>query len=267
MKKKNTSFKKNERIVPIRKSSDTPTKTVAEEIMRLNKYIAHCGICSRRQAVELVKNGKVTVNGKVIEEPWYEVQPKDRVALDGKLIRVEQQKLYLLMNKPKNVITTVKDERGRKTVMDLLDNDIQERVFPVGRLDRYTTGLLLFTNDGELAQKLSHPSHRVKKIYYVALNKPLKAEDFEHIREGLTLEDGFVKVDGIEYIDQAPLNEVGVEIHAGRNRIVRRIFEHFGYEVTRLDRTYYAGLTKKNLPRGFFRHLTEREVIMLKHFV
>lgn len=266
IKKKVTGFNKKERYQAIRKS-DTPKQETPAEDMRLNKFIAHCGICSRRQAVELVKNGRVSVNGDVIVEPWYEVKPKDRVSLDGKPIRVESQKLYILMNKPKNVITTAKDERGRKTVLDLLDDKIQERVFPVGRLDRTTVGLLLLTNDGELAQKLSHPSHRVKKFYHATLNKPLKEQDLEKIKAGLTLEDGFIKVDGIDYVAEAPPTEIGIEIHIGRNRIVRRIFEHLGYEVIRLDRTYYAGLTKKNLPRGFFRHLTEREVIMLKHFV
>ena len=234
--------------------------------MRLNKYVAHCGICSRRQAIEFVKAGEVTVNGAVIVEPGFEVQATDRVTFKGKAIKPEERKVYVLMNKPRDLITTVSDEKGRKTVMSLLKDKIKERIYPVGRLDRNTTGLLLLTNDGELAEKLAHPSHRVKKIYHVVLDRPLQKTDLDKIKTGLELEDGLVKVDGIDYVDGAGKNEVGIEIHIGRNRIVRRIFEHLNYEVQRLDRVFYAGLTKKDLPKGFWRHLTEREVIMLKHF-
>lgn len=235
--------------------------------MKLNKYIAHCGICSRRQAADLVKNGQIKVNGAVVLAPWYEVQPDDKISFQGKVITLEEQKVYLLMNKPKNYITTLKDERDRKTVIDLLDGKIQERVFPVGRLDKATTGLLLLTNDGDLAQKLAHPSFNVKKFYQVRLNKPIPETDLEKIRTGLHLEDGVAMVDGVDYINTGDQQEVGIEIHIGRNRIVRRIFSYLGYEVTRLDRTYYAGLTKKGLSRGWFRHLTDEEVRMLKHFV
>ena len=233
--------------------------------MRLNKFIAHAGICARRQAAELVKQGQVKVNGKVELSPAYLVQPGDKVAYKGKTLRLEEKKVYILMNKPKDVITTVSDEKGRKTVLDLLRDKVDERVFPVGRLDRMTTGLLLLTNDGDLAQRLSHPSFKVKKIYYVVLDKILPEPDLERIRKGLKLEDGLAKVDGIAYVGEKK-NEIGIELHIGRNRIIRRIFEHLGYQVVKLDRTYYAGLTKKDLPRGRFRHLTEKEIIMLKHF-
>ncbi len=233
--------------------------------MRLNKFVAHAGICARRQAAELVKQGQVKVNGKVELSPAYLVQPGDKVAYKGKTLRLEEKKVYILMNKPKDVITTVSDEKGRKTVLDLLRDKVDERVFPVGRLDRMTTGLLLLTNDGDLAQRLSHPSFKVKKIYYVVLDKILPEPDLERIRKGLKLEDGLAKVDGIAYVGEKK-NEIGIELHIGRNRIIRRIFEHLGYQVVKLDRTYYAGLTKKDLPRGRFRHLTEKEIIMLKHF-
>lgn len=234
--------------------------------MRLNKYVAHCGICSRRMAADLVKNGHVSVNGIPQTNPAYEVQPKDKISYLGKPIQPEEKKVYILMNKPKNTITTLKDERDRITVLSLIAGKVSERVYPVGRLDRNTTGLLLLTNDGELSQRLSHPSFKIKKIYHVGLNKPLSKNDFIKISEGLKLEDGPVKVDGIEYVGDKK-NEVGVEIHLGKNRIVRRIFEHLGYEVEKLDRVYYAGLTKKNLPRGKFRHLTTQEIIMLRHFI
>ena len=236
------------------------------DITRLNKYIAHCGICSRRKAAEVVKDGMVTVNGKTETNPAYEVQEGDIIKYNGKLVKPEEKMVYLLMNKPRNVITTASDEKGRKTVLDMVEEKVDVRVFPVGRLDRNTTGLLLITNDGELASKLSHPSNKVKKIYHVTLDKNLKLKDFEAIKEGLILEDGMAEVDAIDYIKDGSKNEVGIEIHIGKNRIVRRIFEHLGYEVERLDRIYYAGLTKKDLPRGWSRPLTKQEIIMLKHF-
>jgi 23S rRNA pseudouridine2605 synthase len=242
-----------------------PTPKV-DEPMRLNKYVAHCGICSRRQAVEHIKAGEVSVNGAVVIEPFYQVQPSDQVQFKGKNIRPEEHKVYILMNKPKDYITTLSDEKGRKTVISLLKDQVAERVFPVGRLDRLTTGLLLLTNDGDLAKKLSHPSHKVKKFYQVELNKPVDKADLERIRQGLELEDGRAEVDGVDYIEGGRRSEVGIRLHIGKNRIVRRIFERLGYEVKKLDRVYYAGLTKKDLPRGFWRHLTEQEVIMLKHF-
>lgn len=238
----------------------------SSDVMRLNKYVAKSGLCSRRQAAELVKNGQIQVNGKVVLEPYYEVQPDDRITYKGKPLQVEERKVYILLNKPKDVITTVHDERGRKTVLDLLQDKVRERVYPVGRLDRATTGLLVLTNDGDLAKKLAHPSHKVKKVYHVVLDRPVRPEDLEKISNGLQLEDGLALVDSIDYVKDAGKNEVGIELHIGKNRIVRRIFEHLGYQVRRLDRTYYAGLTKKDLPRGRYRFLTEREIIMLKHF-
>lgn len=237
-----------------------------ESVMRLNKYVARAGVCSRRQAVLLVKKGLVVVNGAAVLEPFYEVQPDDVVTYKGKQLQPEQNFVYILMNKPKGYITTLKDDRGRKTVMDLLDASIQERIFPVGRLDRDTTGLLLLTNDGDLAKKLSHPSHKVRKVYEVHLDKPVSPEHLQMIREGLTLEDGPTPVDSVDYVQGKTPRDIGIEIHIGRNRIVRRIFEHLGYEVVRLDRSFYAGLTKKDLPRKFFRNLSRQELIMLKHF-
>lgn len=236
------------------------------EIMRLNKFIAHSGICSRRKAAELVKAGKVKVNDVVEKNPAYEVQSSDKVAYNGKVLKTQSNMVYILMNKPKNVLTTTSDEKARTTVMDIIKNKVSERIYPVGRLDRNTTGLLLLTNDGQLAKKLSHPSHNFKKQYHVILDKPVSEKHIEAIRKGLTLEDGFVPVDDVDWIHGSDQSEVGIEIHIGRNRIVRRIFESLGYIVEKLDRVYYAGLTKKDLPRGWFRPLTAREVIMLKHF-
>lgn len=237
------------------------------EEMRLNKYVAHCGIASRRKADELIQGGLVTVNGEVVKEPGRRVMPGDKVTFKGKLVKPEEKKVYILLNKPKNYITTLKDERDRRTVIDLIGDKVKERIYPVGRLDRNTTGLLVLTNDGELAQKLSHPSHKVKKVYYVVLDKPVSEDHLQQIRKGLELEDGKALVDSVSHVEGGKPNEVGIDIHIGKNRIVRRIFEHLGYEVVRLDRMYYAGLTKKDLPRGRFRHLTKREVIMLKHFI
>lgn len=235
-------------------------------MMRLNKYVAHAGICSRRKAAELVKAGEVEVNGKTEVNPAYEVQDEDVISYQGKTIHLEQNKVYLLLNKPKNYVTTLSDERDRKTVMDLVKNKVSERIYPVGRLDRMTTGLLLLTNDGDLAKKLTHPSHGVKKIYQAVLDKELEVEDLEKIKNGFELEDGKVEVDAINYVKDHPQNTIGVEIHMGKNRIVRRMFEHFDYRVIKLDRVYFGGLTKKDLPRGFSRPLTERELVMLRHF-
>lgn len=235
--------------------------------MRLNKYVAHCGICSRRKAAEYIKHGLVTVNGQVEEQPFYVVQEGDEITFRGSKIVPETKKVYLLMNKPKMVITSLKDEQGRRTVIDLLRGKVKERIYPVGRLDYMTTGLIILTNDGDLAKKLSHPSFEVKKFYQVTLDKEVSEAHLQQIRAGLTLEDGPAPVDGVDYVRGNDKKVVGIEIHIGRNRIVRRIFESLGYTVERLDRTYYAGLTKKDLPRGWFRELTPREVRMLKHFV
>jgi 23S rRNA pseudouridine2605 synthase len=248
------------------KKSSKSKKDDEDTITRLNKFVAQSGLCSRRKAVELIKAGEVWVNGKVEVNPAYEMQETDEVTHKSIVLKKEEKLLYLLMNKPKNIITTSEDEKGRRTVLDLVAGRYDIRVYPVGRLDRNTTGLLLLTNDGELAKKLAHPSHMVKKFYQVELDKNLKTSDIDKIKDGLTLEDGLVKVDAIDYIEGGKKNEVGVEIHIGKNRIVRRIFESLGYEVVKLDRTYYGGLTKKDLPRGFIRELSPQEVIMLKHF-
>lgn len=240
---------------------------VAEgEGMPLNKFIAHCGICSRRKAVDLIKEGKVTVNGKPVLEPAFKVTGKDAVKVANKAVTLQKNLVYILLNKPKGYITTTDDPEGRQTVMELIADATHERVFPVGRLDRNTSGLLLLTNDGELAQKLAHPKHNIKKIYHVGLDKPLTKADFEQILQGVTLEDGVALVDALGYVDSKDRTQLGIEIHSGKNRIVRRIFEHLGYQVEKLDRVMYAGLTKKNVNRGKWRLLSEKEVILLKHF-
>jgi 23S rRNA pseudouridine2605 synthase len=235
------------------------------EELRLNRYIANAGICSRREADSLIAAGEIRVNGEVITEMGYKVQPTDTVQY-GKTNLNREKLVYVLLNKPKDFITTTDDPEGRKTVMDLVAKASKERIFPVGRLDRNTTGLLLFTNDGEVAQKLSHPSHRNKKIYQAELDKPLTAEHLRQISEGLELEDGKAEVDDVAVVAGNP-HFVGIELHIGRNRIVRRIFEHLGYDVVALDRVQYAGITKKDLPRGKWRFLTEQEVIRLKYFM
>ncbi|NAY92079.1 pseudouridine synthase [Muricauda sp. JGD-17] len=246
----------NPRQKPVHKKSNP------DEI-RLNRYIANAGICSRREADTYIAAGNVTVNGKVITEMGHKVKRSDDVRFDGRKLNLEKKE-YVLLNKPKNFITTTSDEKGRHTVMELVSSASKSRLLPVGRLDRNTTGLLLFTNDGDLTKTLTHPKHGVRKIYHVHLDKSLSMRDLQQIEEGLELEDGSITVDSISYIQGAPKREVGVEIHSGRNRIVRRIFEHLGYNVTKLDRVIFAGLTKKDLPRGHWRHLTEQEVINLR---
>lgn len=254
---------KNANITPV--NSENPA---TEETMRLNKYVANSGVAARRKADELIAQGFVKVNDEVIKEMGYRVKLTDKVRYKDKIIRPELNKVYYLLNKPKNMITTTSDEKGRKTVMDLMETVCKERIYPVGRLDRNTTGLLLFTNDGDLAKKLSHPSYEVKKIYHAVLDKPITPEDMEKIRNGLTLEDGQAPVDKLDYEEGRGTNTgVIVTIHIGRNRIVRRIFAHLGYTVIKLDRIYYGGLTKKNLSRGFHRPLKAQEIIMLKHFI
>ena len=243
---------------------DEVSEEVKPEAMPLNKYIAHCGVCSRRDAAILVKEGKVKINDLIITDPGHKVTPNDVVSLNDKKLTVQKGMVYILLNKPKDYITTNDDPQGRKTVMELLVGADAERLFPVGRLDRNTTGLLLITNDGALTQKLAHPSYKVKKIYQATLDKPLTKADSEKIIAGVTLEDGVAHVDTLAYLESK--NELGLEIHSGRNRIVRRIFESLGYEVVKLDRMMYGGLTKKNLPRGKWRYLNEREIVLLKHF-
>ena len=233
--------------------------------MPLNKFIAHCGICSRREAADLVKLGKVSVNGTPVSEPGFKVSAKDIVKVNGKKASITKNLVYILLNKPKDYITTTEDPQQRKTVLDLVKHATSERIYPVGRLDRNTSGVLLLTNDGELAQKLAHPKHEIKKVYHVVLNKPLTKIDFDKITAGITLEDGPAHVDVLAYADAKDRTQVGIEIHSGRNRIVRRIFEFLGYDVRGLDRVMYAGLTKKNVQRGKYRMLTEKEIRILKY--
>jgi 23S rRNA pseudouridine2605 synthase len=252
----NPKFRKKE-IVP--KTHEAPV----EENMRLNKYIAHAGICSRRKASEHIEKGAVMVNDVVVTEMGYKVKKDDVVKFQGEIVQPTRNHVYILLNKPKNVITTLQDENGRRTVLDFVSDLTTERIYPVGRLDRNTTGLLLLTNDGTFAQKLSHPSFGVSKIYKAKLDKALNPADLEKIRNTLQLEDGPAPVDAIEYGENN--KTIGIEVHIGRNRIVRRIFEHLGYEVMKLDRVRYASLTKKNIPVGKCRFLTKQEIIILKH--
>lgn len=240
-------------------------KSGVTAIMPLNKYLAHCGICSRRDAVALVTEGKVKVNGIVATEPGYKVLPTDEVIYNNKKIFVTKNLVYILINKPKDYITTTDDPQGRKTVLQLIKAATDERVYPIGRLDRNTSGVLLLTNDGDLTQKLSHPSYEIKKVYEVKLDKELTKAHFEKIINGLTLEDGPVQVDSLAFADSKDRSIIGIEIHSGRNRIVRRIFEHLGYDVKGLDRVMYAGLTKKNVERGKWRYLSEKEIRLLKY--
>lgn len=227
--------------------------------MHLNKFIAHAGICSRRKAVELIKDGYVKVNGKTVTNPAYLVVESDQVKVKGKLISREE-KIYILLNKPTGYVTTVSDEKNRKTVLDLLGKEITERVYPVGRLDINTTGLVLLTNDGELAQKLSHPKYEVKKIYHVTLNKAFNEKDRAQIQAGVTLRDGKVAVDAISLPFGPKKNQVKITIHSGKYRIIRRLFEHLGYFVKKLDRIAYAGIEKGILPIGAWRYLSKTDI-------
>lgn len=259
--KKNIKGKKDSPQAP----AGIPAKSKENYEFPLNKYLAHAGICSRRDAVELIKKAQVTVNGAVVTEPGFKVSSKDLVTFNGKKITPQKTMFYILLNKPKDYITTTEDPQGRKTVLDLIKNATHERVYPIGRLDRNTTGVLLLTNDGELAQKLSHPKYMVKKIYEVKLDKPLIKKDFDTLLTGVTLEDGFISPDALAYADSKDKSVIGIEIHSGRNRIVRRMFESLGYDVRNLDRVMYAGLTKKNVERGKWRYLAEKEIRILKY--
>ncbi len=241
-------------------------RAVTTEEMPLNKYLAHSGVCSRRDAAELVKSGKVKVNGQLITEPGFKVTAKDEVKVEGKKVTPTKELFYILLNKPKDYITTTDDPQGRKTVLELIRQATPERVYPVGRLDRNTSGVLLLTNDGDLSQKLTHPSNEIKKVYAVTLDKPLEKADFEKLLAGVQLEDGLAKVDAVGFTDAGDRRQVGVELHSGRNRVVRRLFEALNYDVRGLDRVVFAGLTKKNVTRGKWRFLTEKEVRDLKHF-
>ncbi len=246
---------------------EAPAKKSREEddgSMRLNKYIANAGICSRREADDLISSGVVQVNGKTITEMGYRVKQTDIIKYGGQTLKKERL-VYLILNKPKDYITTADDPQKRRTVLELIAGACKERIYPVGRLDRATTGLLMFTNDGDLTKKLTHPKYGVRKIYHVELDKPLKRADMDKIIEGLELEDGPIKVDEISYVaNGVDKTQVGVEIHSGKNRIVRRIFEHMGYNVRKLDRVMFGSLTKKDMSRGRWRFLTDAEVGMLK---
>lgn len=246
----------------VRKSAG-PVPENKGDLIRLNRFIANSGICSRREADKYIAAGVVTVNGQVVSELGSKVKPDDEIRFDGRLITPER-KVYLLLNKPKDFVTTTDDPNATQTVMDLIKNACEERVYPVGRLDRNTTGLLLFTNDGDLAKRLSHPSHKIEKVYQVTLDKNVSVNDIQKIADGFELEDGFINADAITFVEGMDKNVVGIEIHSGRNRIVRRMFEHLGYRVRALDRVSYAGLTKKTLPRGKWRFLSPPEVSYLK---
>jgi 23S rRNA pseudouridine2605 synthase len=246
------------------KTTSNLKSQISNEEMPLNKFIAHCGICSRRDAAELVKEGKVKVNNEAITEPGHKVSAKDDIRVNGKKVSLAKNLVYILLNKPKDYITTTDDPQKRKTVLDLIK--IKERIYPVGRLDRNTSGVLLLTNDGELSQKLTHPRNEVKKVYHVTLDRALDKKDFDQILKGIELEDGPASVDALAYADVKDKTQLGVEIHSGRNRIVRRIFEHLKYDVKNLDRVIFAGLTKKNVERGKWRFLSEKEIRDLKYF-
>ena len=251
-----SKYNKSEKINHTGKKED-------DGLMRLNKYIANAGICSRREADVLIQTGSVSVNGTTITELGYRIKPTDMVSYGGQTIKREKM-VYMVINKPKNFITTSDDPFDRETVLSLIKGACKERVYPVGRLDRNTTGVLIITNDGEMTKKLTHPRYEKKKIYHVVLDKPVTGADIKQIKEGLELEDGLIKVDEVSYVSGADKREVGIELHSGKNRIVRRIFEHLGYDVKKLDRVSFAGLTKKDLPRGRWRFLTQQEIDFLK---
>jgi 23S rRNA pseudouridine2605 synthase len=257
-KRETTSEKNSSSVTPIKKDS------VFSE-MPLNKFIAHCGVTSRRDAVNLILEGKVSVNKKIITQPAFKVNEKDDVFYNGKKLYVTKNLVYILLNKPKDYITTTDDPQNRKTVLQLTKNATDQRIYPVGRLDRNTSGVLLLTNDGALTQELTHPSFNVKKVYEVKLDKPLTKTDFEKILNGIKLEDGEIFADALAYADSKDKSIIGIELHSGRNRIVRRIFEYLGYEVKGLDRVMYANLTKKNVERGKWRYLSEKEIRLLKY--
>ncbi len=270
-----TNFDEVQKIIGIKKEfAPAPEKPVQKIVrpsspvtaeMPLNKFVAHCGVCSRRDAVTIIKEGKVKVNGEVIKEPAHKVTERDDVQFNGKKLFVSKNLVYILLNKPKDYITTTDDPQGRKTVLQLTKMATTERIYPVGRLDRNTSGVLLLTNDGELTQKLSHPSYNITKVYEAKLDKSLTKADFDKILNGVKLEDGEIKADSLAYADAKDKSVIGIEIHSGRNRIVRRIFEHLGYDVKGLDRVMYATLTKKNVERGKWRFLSEKEIRLLKY--
>jgi len=236
------------------------------EIMRLNRFIANSGVCSRREADELISKGMISVNGSLVTDLGTKVKYSDDVRYKGKKLSAEK-KVYVLLNKPKGYVTTVEDAHAEHTVMDLLGNDFHERIYPVGRLDKETTGVLLLTNDGDLTGKLTHPKYNRRKIYHVFLETPLAKNDLFKLTEGIQLDDELVVADAVSYADPEDRSQIGIEIHSGQNRVIRRLFEGLGYKVKKLDRVYFAGLTKKNLPRGKWRFLSEKEISMLKRGV
>lgn len=270
-----TNFDQAMKMVGIKKEfAQVPDKPAAKVVkptgaasaeMPLNKFLAHCGVCSRRDAVTLIKEGKVKVNNEIIKEPAHKVTERDDVQFNGKKLFVSKNLVYILLNKPKDYITTTDDPQGRKTVLQLTKMATTERIYPVGRLDRNTSGVLLLTNDGELTQKLSHPSYNITKVYEAKLDKPLTKADFDKILAGIKLEDGEIRADSLAYADSRDKSVIGIEIHSGRNRVVRRIFESLGYDVKGLDRVLYANLTKKNVERGKWRFLSEKEIRLLKY--
>jgi len=244
-------------------NSSKKTDTTNNQNIRLNRFLSNAGICSRREADKYIKEGLVQVNGKVVTELGSKIRLSDEVKFNGQIVKIEK-KVYILLNKPKDYVTTTSDERSRKTVMQLIRGACREKVFPVGRLDRNTTGVLLLTNDGELAVKLTHPRYQKKKIYHVFLDKNLKKDDLDKLIDGITDNNELLRADIVSYVDPSDKSQVGVEIHTGQNRIIRRMFEALGYKVVKLDRVYFAGLTKKGLPRGRWRFLTPTEINMLK---
>ncbi len=262
------SFSKEKKSHPKSNNKNNTSKSSEKftnwnEPVRLNKFLSNAGLCSRREADDLIKSGDVSVNGEIITELGVKVSPKDDIRYKGKKI-VREKKVYILLNKPKDFVTTVKDKHAEKTVIDIVKNACLERVYPVGRLDKNTTGVLLLTNDGELTKELTHPSHNKKKIYHVHLDKDVTKEHMLQIIEGIQLDEDFIAADAIQHVDDNDKTQIGIEIHSGQNRIVRRIFESLGYKIKKLDRVYFAGLTKKNLPRGKWRFLTPQEISILK---
>ncbi len=243
-------------------NKQTGKPSTDKDTIRLNKFIANAGVCSRREADKLIKDGLIKVNGNVITELGIHVKKTDSVEYNGKSLNPEKL-VYVLLNKPKDCVTTLSDPHAKRTVIDIIKNACEERIYPVGRLDKMTTGVLLLTNDGDLAKKLTHPSHEHRKVYHAFLDKPLSKQDLQKIEKGFELEDGFIKADKISLVKDNPY-EAGIEIHSGKNRIVRRIFKHLGYEVVKLDRVYFSGLTKKDVPRGKWRFLSEKEITFLK---
>jgi 23S rRNA pseudouridine2605 synthase len=240
-----------------------PLPSFREENVRLNKYMSNAGICSRREADVLIQTGVVSVNGKVVTELGFKIQSTDLIQYDGETINLGTKR-YVLLNKPKGYITAIDDPRGRKTVMSLVNKACKEQIFPMGKMDRDTTGLLLFTNDGDMAKKLTHPRYQAAKMYHIEVNKPVSKEDLEKLLKGIDLEDGKTKAEKAEYVEGGTSREVGVEIRSGKQQVVRRLIEALGFQIVKLDRVQYAGLTKKDLPRGYYRHLTEQEVSFLK---